>query len=437
MQILKFLSRFLICVLCVFCINSTSFAAGNIPHGDVGEYGNWLTNENVEKFVNNASGDMQKFQNNFQNEIQSDKFVPIEAKIGLTFMRALSSIDYVLQISLVRFTIIFLFIMYAFWIALEAYKMSRDSDDYKKVLYDVFKKGFIIVVWVIILNYGPAKLFTMLISPILSLGTYLSNFILNAVAQMNNSNLPDTCAAIHDYVNANAETMIANNETVQLLIEPESAANIMCLPARISVFFYHATGAAWKWMINGFGHGATQIVMGAICMVIFIKCIFKYAFMTLGIVADLFLTLLMLPFTALAESMPSTSEKNYVGQIFNGFLKIFNTKKLSAVISVFVNAAIYFVSLAIIIAICASLLGYVFHGDYRATQEYETGRAMMTILCGCLVLYLANKAEKLAEQMGGSINNSFGKQLQSDAKTLWGDTKKVVGKIYKDWKDKK
>ena len=70
-------------------------------------------------------------------------------------------------------------------------------------------------------------------------------------------------------------------------------------------------------------------------------------------------------------------------------------------------------------------------------SKNSTGTAMMTILCGCLVLYLADKAEKLAEQLGGSIDNSFGKQLQSDAQTLWKNTKSVAGKIYKDWKDKK
>lgn len=436
MQILKFLSKFLMCILCALCINN-SFAANNVPTGDIGEYGNWITSENVEKFSTQTSTDMEKFQSGFQNKTNSTTFVPIEAKIGLSFMRALSSIDYVLQISLVRFTIMFLFVMYAFWIALTAYKMARDSDDYKNVLYDVFKKGIIIAIWVIVLNYGPAKIFIMLISPILALGTAFSDFILNTIVQSFGESLPDTCMAIHNYVNQNATTVVANNQSAQLLVPPETAANIMCLPARISMFFYHATGAAWKWMIGGFGHGITQIVMGAICVVIFIKCIFKYAFMTLGIVADLFLKLLMLPFTALAEAMPSTSEKNYAGQIFNGFLKIFNADKfkLSGLISAFVNAVIYFVSLAIIIGICAALLMYVIPTD--TNPGYSVGGAMTTILCGCLILYMANKAEEWAKKLGGSIDNSFGEQLQNDVKTLWGGTKKVTGKIYKDWINKK
>ena len=435
MRIIKILSKFFVCILCAFVLCAPVFGATNMPLGDVGEYGNWLTDDNIEKINTDMSGDATKFQASFSNNathLESSNFVPIEVRIGLMFMKALSSIDYVLQISLVRFTIIFLFLMYALWIAVEAYKMMHESADYKKVLYDVFKKGIIIVVWVVVLNYGPAKIFMMIMSPILDLATYISNFILDSVAQNYNVKIPDTCAAIHSFVDANAVTSVANNESATLLVDANTAANIMCLPGRLSVYFYHATGAAFKWFTWGFGHSATAIVMGAICIVIFIKCIFKYAFMTLGVVADLFLTLLMLPFTALAEALPSTAEKSYIGQILNGFLSIFNTRKLSDIISVFVNAAIYFVSLAIVIAICAGLLDYIIPYT-TANLEYNLGSAMITILCGCLVLYLANKADELAEKIGGSIDNSFGKQLQSDTKTLWNDTKNVAGKIYKDW----
>ena len=427
MQIRKIFKYLLICVFCVTALIGASFASGNIPHGDVGEYGNWITADNMEKYNNNLSSDAKNFQQTFQTNLHSTNFVPVEVKIGLVFMKALSSIDYILQISLVRFTILFLFIMYAFWIGLEAYKLIRESGDYKTALYDIFIKGITIAAWVIVLNYGPAKLFTMLITPIISLGVYLSDFILGAVAQTYNVNIPDTCATIHQYVDANTSE--------QLLIGADAAANIMCLPARLSVYFYHATASAFEWMINGFGQSATMVVVGAVCVVMFIGCIFKYAFMTLGIVADLFLTLLMLPFTAIAESMPSSQESNYAGQIFSGLLKVFNTKKLSDVISKFINAAIYFVSLAVVVAICAALLTNIV--SISSSNTYTVGSAMTTILCGALIFYIAGQAEKLAGDIGGKIDNSFGKQLQSDTKTLWGNIKGIGGKIFKDWLKKK
>ena len=423
----RILKSLLIGIFCITTIVGASFAAGNVPYGDVGEYGNWITNDNMEKYNQNISGDLENFQQTFQTNLHSTNFVPIEVKIGLVFMKALSSIDYVLQISLVRFTIYFLFLMYAFWIGLEAYRMIRESTDYKQVLYDIFVKGIIIAAWVIVLNYGPAKLFTIIVSPIMSLGVHLSDFILGAVAETYNVNIPDTCATIHQYVDANTSG--------KLLIDADAAANIMCLPARLSVYFYHATATAFEWMINGFGKSATMVAVGAVCIVLFVKCIFKYAFMTLGVVSDLFLTLLMLPFTAIAESMPSTKESNYIGKLFSALLGLFKTQKLSGIISKFVNVAIYFVSLAIIIAICAALLTNII--SISDNNTYYVGSAITTILCGSLVLYLADKADELAKKLGGSIDNSFGKQLQGDAKTLWDNTKNLAGKLASAWIKKK
>lgn len=427
MRMPKILKTLLICIVCITGFVASSYCADNVPHGDVGEYGNWITPDNIQQYNQNISSDAQHFQQNFQTHLHSSNFVPVEVKIGLMFMKSLYFIDDVLKMSLVRFTILFLFIMYACWVGLEAYKLIRESSDYKKALYDIFIKGLTIAVWVVVLNYGPAKIFTMIISPIMALGVYLSDFILDAVAQTYNVNIPDTCTTIQQYV--------ANNTSDKLLIDQQTAANIMCLPARLSVYFYHATASGFEWMINGFGKSATMIVVGAICVVMFIKCILKYAFMTLGIVADLFLTLLMLPFTALAEAMPGTKETNYAGQIFSGFLKIFNTRKLSDVISTFINTAIYFVSLSIIIAICAALLTNIISIDSNAT--YSVGSAMTTILCGALVLYLTGKAEDLVKQIGGSVDNSFGKQLQNDTKTLWNDTKGFVGKLFAAWRKAK
>ena len=421
-KIINIFCKIFVCILCIGCLCFNSFADTNIPTGDIGEFGAWITKDNMETVNKDMSEDMTSFQNKFDTNLHSSDFVPLEVKIGLSFMKALSAIDYVLQLSLVRFTIIFLFIMYAFWVGLEAYKMIRESTDYKTVIYDIFKKGITIAVWVMVLNYGPAKIFTILISPILSLGTYISDFILSAVAEAYNIKFPDTCATISKYVNANASD--------KLLVDPQTAANIMCLPARLSVYFYNAIGLSLNWILGGFGHSAAAVAMGIVSLYIFAKCILKYAFMTLGIVADLFLTLLMLPFTALAESMPTTKETNYAGQIFSGFLGVFNTKKLSEVISTFINTAIYFVSLAIVIGVAAVLLSYIVKTD--STSTYVVGSAMVNILCGALVLHIIDKADELAKDIGGSIDNSFGKKLQDDAKNIWNNTKKFAGKLIKE-----
>ena len=413
-----------VCMLCVPCL---SFSATNIPTGDIGEYGNWLTVDNSNNFNTKIKEDFTKFQGNFEEEVNSKDFVPIEVKIGLDFMEALSMLDDVLQKSLVRFVIMFLFIIYAFWVGINAYQMIRDSTDYKTVLYDIFKQGLIIAFWVLILNYGAIETFSTIIDPILSLGTTFSDFILNSVANTYKAEIPNTCATIKNFVATNADS--------KLLLEPETAANIMCLPARLSMFFYHAVNLGFKWMGSGFGTNPAAIFVGAVAVVIFIKCIFKYAFMTLGIATDLFLKLLMLPFTALAEALPSSAEKSYIGQIFNGFLKVFHTQKLSAVIAAFINTAIYFISLSIIIAICAALLSSITFNNFE--NDFSLGTAMVTILTGALVLHLINRTDELTKQIGGSINNSFGEDMQKSIKTLWGDTKNISKKFFNAWLKKK
>ena len=423
MQIKKIFKQFLISILCVFCIYGSSYAAGNAPLGDIGEYGAWINPDNMEKYSETLSTDITQFQDKFEQTVNAPGFVPIEVRLGLTLMKSLYAIDDILQISLVRFTIIFLLFMYAFWIGLESYKLIRDSGDYKKALYEIFKKGFIIAVWIIILEYGPAKIFTLMVGPIISIGTYFSDTVLNATAQKFNVNIPDTCATIHQFVDANSGG--------KLLIDANTAADIMCLPGRLSTFFYHATSVGFKWLIHGVTHSITEIIIGGVSIYVFIKCIFKYAFMTLGVVTDLFLTLLMLPFTAIAESMPESKESNYIGQVFSGFLKIFNTKKVSDVVATFINAAIFFVSLSIIIAICAILL------SNTDDSAYSLPSGIAALLKGCFVLYLGTKIEEYAKKLGGKIDNSFGNKLQSDTKTLIKDAQKFGSAVFKDWVKKK
>ena len=425
-RIFKFLSKLFICVLCICCISGTSFANSNLLPGEITEYGNWLNEGNIATFNTDISSDFKKFEPKI--DLTPTTFVPLEAKFGFMLMKALSALDSVLQMSLIRFTIIFLLTMYVFWCALKAYKMMRESTDYKTVLYDIFKQGCTIVVWIIILRYGPAKIFSILVSPIITLGAYFSDFILSSVAETYKISIPDTCATITDYVNT--------NNSSKLLIDADAAAKIMCLPSRLSVFFYHAVKVGFSWILNGFGHSAIMVIVGVVSVVMFILCIFKYAFMTLGVVVDLFLTLLLLPFTAIAESLPSTDSKSkgYLDQILGGLLKIFNTKKLSEVITVFISATIYFISLSIIIAICAALLSRII--ALNESNEFVVGSAMTTILTGCLVLYLASstgKLEDLIKKIGGSINNTFGKTLQSDAKILIGKAKNIGMKLFKEW----
>ena len=147
----KILSKIFVAVLATVLVTSAFGATANLPMGDIGDHGTWATENNREKLLTNITHDVEQFSGDFQNQLVRD-YVPLEAKIGLAFMNALSFISDILDSSLVRFVILFMFIAFAFWIAFETYNtMKSGKGDIPKLLLEIVKKGTVIAVWVIIL----------------------------------------------------------------------------------------------------------------------------------------------------------------------------------------------------------------------------------------------------------------------------------------------
>ncbi len=427
----KFLSKIMVCVLGALLVMPGAFAAAaNVPTaGDIGDDGVWATEHNLQAFTSELSSDIEFFQSDFQNQLTQD-YVPIEAKVGLAFINAMTLIGRVLDNSLVRFATIFIAVAFLFWMAFEAYQMIIGQTDVKKSIEGIVKKGFTIAIWVFVIEYGPAQTFMLVAGPIITVGTYMSDLILNAVATTAGASLPDTCAAIRNYAAANISP--------DAVIDGAAAADLMCVPTRLSGFFYTAVAAGWKWMLAGIGHSMFTFLMGLVFIVIFLINIWKFALMALGVIADLFLAIFMLPFTAIAETVGKTSYKGIVGTIFNGFLGLFKTESLGTQISRFINAAIYFVSLSIVVGICAAILSGVVDADLAAqVPSIDNDGFMITLIVGCLVAYLADKTLKIAKDLGGSVDDSLGQQFGKDitrlAKNIQAQSKKYW-KLYKDSK---
>lgn len=418
----KFLSKLFVVIVCV-CISFSAFGEPTIPI-DMGDApSTWITEESIFRFNDSLSGengDLVMFQDSFQKQLVRD-YVPIEARVGIAMMNGLTHVARILDTALVRFMVIFIVIMYLFWIMFEAYNfMQSGSGKVQKFITDIGKKAIWILVWISILEIGPAELFMYAMGPIISIGTYLADFILNAVAAVSGAVLPDTCDAIREYA--------ANNTAKDMLMSANAAADLMCVPTRLSGFFTSAIAMGWKWMVGGIGHSVFGFVVGAIFVVVFAWNTWKFALMALGVIMDLFLGVMMLPFTALAETISPTSYKGLAGNIFNGFIKLFNVGpvKLDAQINRFINAAIYFVALSIVIAVCAGLL-YGIIGTNMATQipTLENDGFIPALLTGLLVAYLANKADEIAKKIGGNdkpIDASFGTKFGEDVKRLADDT---------------
>lgn len=431
MWLKKIFSKIIICAISAMLVIPCAMADGNVPGaaGDIGDYGVWATDHNLQEFTGNLTQDVEFFQSEFQNQLVAD-YVPVEAKIGLAFMNAMTLIGRILDNSLVRFATIFIAIVFLFWMGFEAYQMIIGQVEVKKSIEGIVKKGFTIAIWVFVIHHGPAQTFMLIAGPIITVGTYMSDLILNAITTTAGATLPDTCGAIRDY----AATHMASDA----IIDAQAAADIMCVPTRLSGFFYTAVAAGWKWMLAGIGHSMFTFLIGAVFIVIFLINIWKFALMALGVIADLFLAIFMLPFTAIAETVGKTSYKGIAGTIFNGFLGLFKTETLSTQINRFINAAIYFVSLSVVVALCAAILSGVVDANLAASvPSIDNDGFMITLIIGCLVAYLADKALQLAKDLGGTVDDSLGQQFGKDiaklAKNMQAQAKKYW-KIYKDSK---
>lgn len=427
----KFLSKVLLGITAFVLFIPSGFAATNLPsYGGVGDFGSWATEDNRNLFIQDLSRDVGAFQAPFQEHIQNNllvsNYVPIEARVGRAFIGAFTLIGEVLERSLVRFVSIFIIIMFIFWILFEAYQMMTQTSKATELVEDIIKKAVLISVWILIIEQGPAQLFMWIVTPIISISSYLSDLILNSVSTAAGASLPDTCVAIHQYM--------ANNPSNFAIIDSAQAADLLCVPTRLSGFFYTGVAAGWKWMMAGIGSSPFTFFAGVTFVVLFLYNIWKFALIALGVIADLFLTVMLLPFTAIAETIGQNklSYKGPAAELYNGFMKLFSTQSLQSQIMKFVNAALYFVSLSIVVALCAAILSGVVRTDLAATvPSLDNDGFMIVLIVGCLVAYLANKASKLAGDIAGSIDDSFGTQFGGDMKKVWGNTTKTVQSWWK------
>lgn len=409
-NVYKFFKKILIAVVAVF-IATSSFAAESNLFGEIGDFGRWSTPENREIVVSNIVDELKNFGPT-QTDV-NNAYVPIEAKLGLAFMGGMTRVGEILDSTLVQFAIMFMLIAYAFWVAFEAYNLIGTGGDAKKIVKDIIMKGIMISVWLIVLEFGIAKTFTMIMVPIVSAGTYIATLIWESITSAAGYSLPDTCAAIKNYV--------ATNTPDGLTITADAAAGMLCIPSQMSGFFVTIISIGWRWIISSVGVSLFSAIIGIVITWLALKNIFKYLFIALGVIADLFLALLLLPFTAIAETIAKTNYKGVAGNIFNSFLEIFKTEKLGRQITRIINAALYFVCLAVATGVSVSLLTFVIDpmtGQLNSEFGGFDG-AILLILTLLLISYMADKTTSLANDWGGKIDSEFGDKVKKDAEKGW------------------
>lgn len=427
------LFRKILIAICALFIVLPCFAETD---AEIGDYGMWAT-ENNRQLV---TGTMTKELTNFgpENVNVSESFVPIEAKLGLAFMGGMAKIGMALDSSLVRFAIIFMLLAYAFWIAFEGYNLINSGADAKATIKDIVVKGVIISAWIMILDFGIARAFTMIMIPIVSFGTFISTTIWNNITSTAGFSLPDNCAAIKEYAANNISPYLVNVQGADvtkstlygLNITTESAAGLLCVPSQMSAFFVTVIKIGWNWVVSSVGVGLFGAVLGLVIVYLGLKSIWKYLFAALGVIADLFLGLLMLPFTAIAETTAKTNYKGVAGGIFNSFLEIFKAENLKTQINRFINATLYFILLSVAIGVSVSLLAYTINpmnGQISSNMNMDgLGGVIVLIMVLLLVCYMADKATDLATKWGGKIDTSVGDTFKKDIEKLWSLFKKYA-----------
>ncbi|MFQ6730144.1 MAG: hypothetical protein ACLRFK_03810 [Alphaproteobacteria bacterium] len=390
------------------CVTTNIPSASDVGMPNIGEYGSWTTENNKKRYISSIQKDLTQFRGNETTQ-NAGAYVPIEAKVGLSFMNAFSHIAKVLDSSLVRFTIIFIIIAFGFWLFFEAYTIISGQSKTDEKIKEIAKNGLKVVMWVAVLSFGPTEIFMSLMKPILYIGTWFSDAILEAAKSfINEDTLPNTCDAIKQYA--------ATNISPENILKPDEAASIMCLPTRLSGFCRTAIGIGWDWLSGGLGNSVFSFMCGLALIIGFIYLGWKFAFIAFGVIADLFLGIIMLPFTAIAETTAKTTYKGIAGNIFNGFLKLFSTETLNAQISRFINATLHFFTLSVIIAICAALLSTAINtNNPEMIPQLNDQNTWMNMFIFALTWWLAKKASDLASEIGGKISYDMGSALQKDA----------------------
>lgn len=426
----KYVKKFLsviVMALCVISFATPNFAAeSNFDMGDIGDFGAWTTEHNRDALLENIKKDVSAFDSGYEREYINTG-VPIEAKLGIVFIQALSYISNVLNNSLVRFVIIFLITAFLFWVMFEAYNMFKsEKASVRETVLNIVKRGVTLGIWLILLGIGLPRLFGMIMGPIMAFGSYISHIILDTVAQNGGYALSDTCDAIRAYA--------ATHMTNISVIDTNFAADIICVPTRMSGFYYGAIKYGWEIVGNSIGLSTFSFLTGTILVFLFTYAAFKFAFVAFGVIADLFLVVILLPFTAIAETINKTKYEGIAGKIYNGFLGLFtpDSFSLSNQIRKFIDAAVYFVSLAIVVAIGGALLANGLEIDSSThIIKIVNGDKMTMLLIGALVAYIATHADDIAKLIGGAIDYTLGTELSKDAKTLYNDAKKKIEEIIK------
>ena len=330
-------------------------------------------------------------------------FVPIEARIGVMFMSALTDVITALYETVIPFLNALIIALLMFWFFMETWvKMKSGDPKWLEFGKEVALKMAWASFWMWLINNNPGEIFMWMMAPLIAVGTVIADTILNTAANVIGTNLPDSCAAIHQWLAGRDD----------LLITGSQAADLICLPTRPLWFLYTTVWAGFLWILSGLAQfNPLMVIMGLIFVILFVYNIFTFAFRALGVIMDLFFILMFLPFTAMSEAVKGgTSYDGPGAEIWNAFASFIKGAQLTDQIQRFARVIIYFILLSIVASLAIALLSTV--------NPFELGNFFTILVVGCMVSYLLSKVTTENISKGFDVDDSFGTELYEQAKGI-------------------
>ncbi|MDR2685444.1 MAG: hypothetical protein LBB23_01570 [Rickettsiales bacterium] len=326
---------------------------------------------------------------------------PLDVHASLIIVGGLSQVASIIYDNLLDLIIFMIWIFFAFWLGIKAWDLMRTKIQLMPFLESAAKKLIFVVIGTALLASNPAELFMMFMGGVSALGNAASNLFLSDTGV---GRVSETCADVAAWVKASGGDI--------KFLTSQSVGDIICLTGRTTSFFYNGIGTFLGMMTKG----VLEAVIGAAGAVVFLWCIFKFAFITLGVVVDVVLMLMFLPFTIFSEIFKGDDwgDTMILSDAMKSFAGIFGGDGISALIQKMIQVVIYIVSISLVAAISFLFM--------RAVPK----DFLNLLIGGALTAYMIYKADVLAKKMGGAVDDKFAKLLEQNTTAIYNNTLKLL-----------
>lgn len=389
--------------------------------------------EMTQKKINYIQSDSNQDQLPNVNYMNETTYIPIEIRLANIIIDGIGYINEMLFPFFSNLISTLLIILLAFWLSSEAYNMINTGKTSIENGVTIVKKIILVIIWTAVILANPAQVFMFIMGPIIQMGGNITDFIINALT---NIPIDQTCDSIKAMAMNNTDTSILNYP----LLNPETKGDLLCLTGRISKLYTQFITLGFQWMGRGLFMQPVSFLVGLSLVIFFVYIGFKFTLESLGIILDLILGLMILPFCAIGAcfggGLSYKGLESIPNQLFTMITSIFGKGDYKGLITKIIKAILYFWILSVVVGICYEMMSYTLDSQSGIFDvNYAPGKnglgIMSIILSAAITAYLIKKAPGYAEKMGGAINTAAAKPFEDGIDTLYKNSKDIMSKMLK------